>query len=261
MAIDNVVNSHQAVSPNEKKEEPKKISTLESVVGEFGDLFNLSIGIGAPAAAYALTGNAGVPVVSAAFIAGSGGTLTSKKFRDESLIGTLWGTILHYFTLPVKYMSNLAKGAYVALLPFMSNSIVPTTDHLLKNKSPKGLYEKLKKNYLPNVKKTFKTIWPLNLISTLFFTQQAYIVGAIGVANYLFRKFIIGGAEEPTDKTPYHVAAPNVAYKLVRNTTKGLSEAIYAIVSTLGSYLTSPAKAPEKKPEPKPIPESAPART
>lgn len=233
---------------HQEKKEEKKVSTLESVVSELGDLFNFGIGIGAPAAAYALTGNAGVPVISAAFVAGSEGNLTSKKIRDESLVGTLWGTFLHYFTLPVKYMSNLAKGAYVALLPFISNSFVPTADHLLKNKSPKGLYEKLKKTYWPNVKKTFKTIWPLNLISTLFFTQQAYIVGAIGVANYLFRKFVIGGTEKPTDKTPYHVAAPNVAYKLVRNTTKGLGEAIYAIGSSIGNlYKTKPAAAPKPK--------------
>ena len=239
----------QKVDVPQGKNEKKPATTLESFVGELGDLFNLGIGMAAPAAAYALTGNAGVPVVSAAFVAGSDGNLTSKKIRNESLVGTIWGTMLHYFTLPVKYMSSLGKAAYVALLPFASNSIVPASDHLLNNKSPRGLYEKLSKNYWQNVKKTFKTVWPLNLLAALFLSQPAYIVGAIGVANYLFRKFVIGGKAESTDKTPYYVAAPTVAAKLAKNTTKGLSEAIYAIGSSIGDlYNASPRPAAPAQP-------------
>ena len=75
----------EGIKENEKHAEKKK-STLESVINESVNAvkagFNLSVAAAAPAAAYALTGNAGVPVVSAAFIAGSGGTLTSKKIRN-----------------------------------------------------------------------------------------------------------------------------------------------------------------------------------
>lgn len=231
---------------SEKNEDKKSVSTIDSVIGEFGDLFNLGVGVAAPAAGYALTGNAGVPVVSAAFVAGSGGNLTSKKIRNESLVGTIWGTILHYFTLPLKYMSNFGKAAYAALLPFASNSICPTADHLINNKSPKGLYEKLKKNYWPNVKKTFKTIWPLNLLATLFLSQPAYIVGAIGVANYLFRKYVIGGkGEEEKDKTPYSAAAANVSYKLAKTAVSPL-HALYEIGS--GLYKSAPKQAVSPKP-------------
>ena len=234
-------------APQENKEEKKPVTTLESVIGEVGDLFNLGIGVAAPAAGYLLTGNAGVPVVSAAFVAASEGNLTSKKIRDESLGGTIWGTALHYLTTPLKFFSNLGKAAYIAVLPFASNSIYPATDHLIKNKSPKGLYEKLKKNYWPNVKKTFKTVWPLNLLAALFLSQPAYIVGAMGVANYLFRRFVIGGkGEEYEDKTPYSVAASSVTYKLARNTVKGFYESVYAIGSSIGDlYKSSPRPAPQ----------------
>lgn len=230
---------------NSAKEQAQKLkSTLDSVVGELGDLVNLSVGVAAPAAGYALTGNAGVPVVSAAFVAASEGNITSKKFRDESLAGAIWGTMLNYFTKPLKNMSTLAKTGYLALLPLISNSVYPTVDHLIKNKSPKGIYEKLSKNYWPNVKKTFKTVWPLNLLAGLFLSNAAYIVGTIGVANYLFRKFIVKGKEEEnSDKTPYSVAAPVVAGKLVRNTTYGLSEAVNAIGSSLGDLYKSTPKA------------------
>ena len=244
--------------PQNRAEEKKPMSVLESVVNETFSAFksgvNLGVGIAAPAAGYALTGNAGVPVVSAAFVAGSGGNLTSKKIRNESIVGTLWETMLHYFSLPLKYMSNLGKSAYVALLPFASNSIVPTADHLINNKSPKGLYEKLRKSYWPNVKKTFKTVWPLNLLSTLFFSQPAYIVGAMGVANYLFRKFIVKGTvEEQTDKTPYFAAAPSVAGKLIRNPVKGMYEAVSAIGSSLSDlYISAPAATPKPAAQPAP---------
>ena len=243
-------------SQNEKEEKKKPVSTLESVIGEIGDLFNLGIGLAAPAAGYALTGNAGVPVVSAAYIAGSEGNLTSKKIRDESLSGAIWGTFLNYFTSPLKYLTKLGKTAYMTMLPFIANSVIPTTNYLIENKSPKGLFEKLRKNYWPNVKKTFKAIWPLNLLSALFFSQPAYIVGAIGLANYLYRKFVVSKKEEEgkeIDKTPYLVAASNVSYKLARNTTKGLFDAVYAIGSSLGDlYKTSPKSTVPKQ-------ESAPA--
>ena len=229
----------------EQKEEKKKpIGTLESVVGELGDLFNLGIGVAAPAAGYLLTGNAGVPVVSAAFVAASEGSLTSKKIRDESLGGAIWGTMLDYITAPLKYMSSLGKTAYIATLPFISNSVYPTIDHLVKNKSPKGLSERFN-NYWTNVKKTFKTIWPLNLLAALFFTQSAYIVGTIGIANYLFRKFVVKGKEdEHTDNTSYYSAASNVVGKLVKNPIKGLYGAVGAIGNSVADlYKSSPKPA------------------
>ena len=100
--------------------------------------------------------------------------------------------------------------------------------------------ENLRKNYWQNVKKTFRKIWPLNLFAALYFTQPAFIVGAIGIANYLFRKFVIKSPEEERkdlDKTPYLVAASSAAGKGFRNVFYGIPQASYAMVSSLGSKL------------------------
>ncbi|GEM_PF-3254585 len=223
---------------HEKKENSK--GTLESVANELGDLLNLGVGIAAPAAGYALTGNLGVPVVSAAYVAGSSGNLTSKGFRNESLIGSIVGTILNYFTLPLKTMALAGKAAYLTMTPLVTNLISPTTDHLVKNKSPRGLYEKLRKDYWPNVKKTFRTSWPIGYFPSLFL-PQAYVVAAMGIAFYVYKKFVVGSKGEETDKTPYSVAAPNVSYKLLRNTSKGLYDATTALGSGISKLLYSPS--------------------
>ena len=75
------------------------------------------------------------------------------------------------------------------------------------------------------------------------------MVGAIAVANYLYRRFIAGGkGEEQTDKTPYCVAAPSVVGKLVKNTANGLYDSVYAIGSGLRDPLYKTAPKPAAKP-------------
>ena len=108
-------------------------------------------------------------------------------------------------------------------------------------------------------KKEEKQKQPTSLESLLKETSQAssgLVNSAIGLANYLYRKFVVSKKEEEgkeIDKTPYLVAASNVSYKLARNTTKGLFDAVYAIGSSLGDlYKTSPKPAAPKQ-------ESAPA--
>ena len=238
----------------EKKEEKKPVSTLESVISEFTDAvkagLNLGIGVAAPAAGYALTGNIGVPVMSGAFVAASSGNVTSKRVKNESLIGSLVGSIMHYFSLPLIYMSFAAKAAYLTLTPLVTNTVYPPIDHLIKNKTTKGLSEKMK-SYWSNVKRTFKTSWPIAYFPSLFL-PQAYVVTAMGLAFYVYRKFVVKNKDDSgknEDKTPYSVAAPNVAKKLIRNTAKGLSETIYAIGSSIGDlYKTSPKTAAPSQP-------------
>ena len=81
-----------------KNEEKKSASPLENAVNEFFDAikagFNLGVGIAAPAAGYALTGNAGVLAVSAAYVAATKGKKSSKTIRNESLSGAIFG-LLH----------------------------------------------------------------------------------------------------------------------------------------------------------------------
>ena len=94
----------------DKNEEKKPISILESVINETFDAikagFNLSVGIAAPAAGYALTGNAGVLVTSAAYVAATKGKKDSKIIRNESLSGAVFGTFANYALMPLQYLSN-----------------------------------------------------------------------------------------------------------------------------------------------------------
>ena len=242
--LENMVKNAPLNNENSPKEPPPKPkSTLNSVVGELGDLVNLGVGVAAPAAGYALTGNVGVPVMSAAFAAASS-NLNSKNVRNESLIGAIVGSIMHYFSLPLKSMSFAAKSAYLTLTPFITNAVYPPTDHLVKNKTAKGISEKLK-NYWPNVKRTFKTSWPIAYFPSLFL-PQSYVVTALGIAFYIYRKFVVGNKKEDekdVDKTPYSAAASNVIGKLARNSVKGISDAASAMGSSLNDLYKSAPKA------------------
>ena len=233
-------------APQEKNENKKPATTLESVMGEVGDLFNLGVGIAAPAAGYLLTGNAGVLATSAAYVAGTKGKKDSKTIRNESLSGTIFGTFAHYSTLPLQYLSKIGKLAYMIPWVFGANAFYMGSDHLIKEKSPKGLYKKFKENYWSVVKKAFTLPAPLNILSAMFLPQQ-YMVGAIAVTSYLFRRFVAGGkVEEQTDKTPYLAATANVAKKLVKNSIKGFYDAVYAIGSSISDlYKSSLRPAPQ----------------
>ena len=254
-SIDEKINEH---APKEEKHEVRKEhekpkGTLDSVVDELGDLFNLGIAAAAPAAGYALTGNAGVLATSVAFVAGTRGKKDSRTIRNESLSGAAFGTFAHYTTQPLKYLSKIGKLAYMIPWVFGANAFYMAEDHLIKEKSPKGLYKKFKENYLPIVKKAFMLPAPLNILSALFLPPQ-YMVGAIAVANYLFRRFAVGSkGEEHTDKTPYLVATSNVIGRLGRNTFKGL----YDVASGLGNgirnlYESAPKAAPAPAATPAP---------
>lgn len=237
----------QKVSPlqEEKKEENKPVSLLESVLSEAVDAAkataNLSLSIAAPAAGYALTGNPGVLATSASFVAATKGKKDSKTIRNESLSGALFGTFAHYVLSPLKYLTNIGKVAYMNLFPFAANSFYMAEEHLIKNKSPKGLYAKFKETYWLNIKKTFKSVVPLNIFSALFLPQQ-YMVAAIAVASFLYRRFVAGGkGEEHTDKTPYLVAGSNALCKLFKNTYRTFYDTIYGIGSSLNNlYKTAP---------------------
>jgi len=242
-------------SPQEKKEE-KKVSVLESVINETFDALkasaNLSVAAAAPALGYAVTGNAGVLAASASFVAGTRGRKSSKIIRNESLSGAIFGTIAHYATLPLRYLTNLGKAAYMEVFPFFGNAAYMVGDHLVKNRSPTGLSKEFKENYWPNVKKSLYTTGPIMAAASLLLPQQ-FMVAAIAVANYVYRKFVIKGkGEEHTDKTPYLVAAPRVAAKFARNSVKGLYDVAHAMGSSLGDLYRKAPKLPAKSPEPAP---------
>ena len=74
-------------APQQEKKAEKPVSVLESAIKETFDAIktgaNLGIAAAAPAAGYALTGNAGVLATSAAYIAATKGKKDSKIIRNE----------------------------------------------------------------------------------------------------------------------------------------------------------------------------------
>jgi len=173
------------------------------------------------------------------------------------LSGAIFGTIAHNATLPLIYLTNLGKAAYMALFPFFGNAAYMAEDHLVKNLSPTGLSKKFKENYWPNVKKSLYTTGPIMAAASLLLPQQ-FMVTAIAVANYVFRKFVVGGkGEEQTDKTPYLAATSNVVGKLAKTVFYGVPQATYSIARTLGEKLYSTTTSPVKTPSPTKSPESA----
>ena len=223
--IDDVVEAHPPNQAAGNKQNEKNIqhkSTLESFIGEFTDAaragINMTIALAAPIAGYALTGNAGVLATSAAYVAGTKGKKSSKTIRRESLSGAIFGTFAHYTTLPLRYFGKIGKMIYMIPWVFGANAFYMAEDHLIKEKSPKGLYKKFKENYLNVCKKAFTLPAPLNILAAMFLPQQ-YMVAAIGVSSFLFRRFVAGGkGEEQTDKTPYVVAASNALGRGLKNT-------------------------------------------
>jgi hypothetical protein len=236
-------------APQEKKEEKKPVSTLESVIGEFGDLFNLGVGIAAPAAGYALTGNAGVLAASTSFVAGTRGKKDSKIIRNESLSGAIFGTIAHYATLPLMYLGNLAKAAYMELFPFFGNIAYMVEDHLVKNRSFSGLLNELRNKYWRNVKKSLYTTGPIMAASAVLLPQQ-FMVGAVALANYIYRRFVVkpDKIEEYEDKRSLITAGASATSKLVKNLVYSPLQALYEISSSL--YKTTPKPAAQLAPHP-----------
>ena len=234
-------NLEQRINAQQNKNGEKKPGALENTVIEFFDAIkagiNLGVAIAAPAAGYALTGNAGILAVSAAYVAATKGKKDSKTIRNESLSGALFGTFAHYTLLPLKYLGDsIKKIAYMIPWVFGANAFYMAEDHLIKEKSPKGLYKKFKENYWPIVKKAFMLPAPLNILSALFLPQQ-YLVAATGVTSYLFRRFVAGGkGEEQTDKRPYIVAAANVTSKFVKNSVQGFYSGLYDLGRAIGGH-------------------------
>lgn len=253
-------------APNEKKEEPKKISSLESVVNESMDFGRAAFNVGL-AATIPLTQANLVPyasrdtaVLTGAQIAADASTdifkkgkkFTSGDMAKSAAVGTAISVPLyHLFDLVNKIPTDnllgyAAKGAawggvaaplYVPFYQFV--------DYGIKNMSFKGVGKYIKENFWPTYKTWLKYLFPINLIN-IFFVPPALQIPVSALTSYFFALF---GApkkgeipeEKKRDKTPYLVAAPTVAAKFVRNSVKGLYDAAYAIGSGLRDlYQTSP---------------------
>ena len=88
-----------------------------------------------------------------------------------------------------------------------------------------------------------------HLALNIFFAPAAWQIPISAAISYVFDRFAAPPKEEipehlKRDKTPYYVAVPNVAYKFVRNSVKGLYDTVYAIGSSVRDlYRPSPKPA------------------
>ena len=217
------------------------------------DLLNLGVSVAVPTVASILTGNPGISATSTAFTLGTKGTKTSKVIRDESLSGALFGTFAHYTTTPTASFSTLGKGAYQTVWPLAANPAYLTGDHLVKERTPRGLYTKIKEKNTTQTKNAYKSVVPI-VVAASMLLPSSYIVPVIAGTSYLFRRFVAGGKEkEETDKTSFFDATTSVTYKGVANTAKGMYNSLTAIGSGLSSTLGSIIKySPPKPAEPAP---------
>src|SRR3989344_3410378 len=172
-----------------EKSAKNKPGRLESMLDELNDLVNLSIGVSFPAAGFLLTGNPGVAVTSLAYAAATNDK-GAKSVRNEFASGAVFGTFAHYFLSPIKYLGGLAKAAYMSVFPLAGQAVYLAEDHIIKQKSAKGLYSKFKEKYVDNVKRAFKYAFPINLAAA-FFVPSYLMVTVTAATAYIMRKYIV----------------------------------------------------------------------
>lgn len=263
----------------EHKEEKQHASTLESFVNETFHLgktaLNLGLAAGIPfaqASAYPSLAR-DTYVLSASQLAGDATTdlRKGKKFTSfNALESIVQGTILTHAAVPMfdlinkiptnDFLGYVTKGAAWGGLAYPAYfGIYQIVDYLVKNRKFKGLGTYLKENYWTALKNGWKRLLPLSLLNIFFVPPYLQLpIGALlsyGLTLFGAPKKGEIPEEKKRDKTPYYVAAPTVAYKLARNSVKGLYDAVYAIGSSISDlYKTAP-----KKPAPGPAPSLAPA--
>lgn len=259
----------------EHKEEKKPASTLESVVNETSKLFGNTVKVGlAGAIPYAFASTFPTFARDTAILTGAqiasdyttayqrGKKYTAGSLLESSVLGVATTPVIETMfrttnLIPTNSLSGyLAKGAVWGgiMYPGFVASYLPIA-YLVRNRTFKGMGKYLKENYWPILKKSWTRLLPFSLLNIFFAPSwlQIPISAAIG---YVYDRFAAPPKEEipehlKKDKTPFYVAAPTVAYKLVRNSVKGLYDAVYSIGSSISDlYKKAPAPAPKTQPSP-----------
>ena len=271
--------------PQEKKEEPKKVSTLEGVVNDliYGakTFANMGLAIGAPLA----FGQAFPAMKTDAYVlsgAQVAGDATTARKRGEkytslnSLESSLQGIALTPLAAHPKFgifplinkiptddlLGYITKGAVwggVAYPIWMGAYQV--ADYLIKKRTFKGLGTYLKQEYWPALKKAWKTLYPISLLN-IFFAPLAWqipIGAALSYALALFGAPKKGDVpeEKKRDTTPYYVAASNALGRGLYNLFWAPLNATYALGNAARNLYdkipaaSPPQLAPATSPAPK----------
>lgn len=248
----------KAAPKEEKVEEKKKpVTTLESVVNEslhgVKSLFNLGLAGLIPATQAALVPTAArdTAILTGAQIAADATTdykkgkkFTSTDWAKSSAVGTAITLPVHYlFDVLNKIPLDSALG-YVGRASMYGGIVYPVYigayqffDYTIKNMSFNGVGIYIKENYLPVLKRAWKTTIPLGLANILLI--PAYL--QIPIAALLGYAFALFGApkkeevpeEMKREKTPYLAAASKAFGKLSTSLIYAPFRALYEIGSGL----------------------------
>jgi len=128
-------------------------------------------------------------------------------------------------------------------------------NHIIQNWSLKGLYEKLKKDYWPTVKRTWKYVLPLSALNVTILPYTA-IYQTLGITaqlaygslmGLLFR--LVGPKVEGTslknlakelNPFAYLGGAISATSKLAKNTIGGIYSGLYDVGRAIGGYSSAP---------------------
>lgn len=267
--IDEIAN---AAPHQQKKEEPKRLSTLESVIDETlhagKSIIKLGLAASIPFAQATLFPHLAkdTAVMAGAQVAADSTTnfkkgkkTTAGEILKSSAVGTAVTGPVHYaYKFIDKIPLDTALG-YVSKAVAWGGLAIPallgtyqSVDYLVRNVSFRGLGKYLKENYWPTLKRSWKYILPFSL-ANIFVFPLAWQVTVGAALTYVFALF---GApkkgelkeEEKRDKTPYIIAAANVGTKLVKNTVTGVYDAAYTLGSTVREKLYKVASKPTPSP-------------
>jgi len=257
-----------------KKEEPKKVSTLESVVNETAHLGKNVAGYGLATSLPLALGSVAPSMQRDAMVVSTGFSLgtTFENYKKgkkttigdvvkESAVATLITPPLNLAYNVLNAIPNpILKGA-AYLIPYQL-AFIPAylgIDYLVKKGTFKGLY---KEGIKPNIKQVVKDNWLylgipglLNLFFTPAYLQIPVVVGM----SFLFKLITSKKSKteipesEKRDKIPYLAAASSVIGKGFRNSYKIISEPLYAVGSGLRDTLY------KSIPKPAPMPATSPA--
>ncbi len=268
-------------APQEKKEEKQKqLSTLESFANEaltatknvaaigaevaFPFMFSGDMRTNAMVNAYPLSVGARVDDIMAKK------PVNHVKAAKESFVGTIITPgivgLFNYIEKGRQYFTSYAgavPGGAAAVAGLAAGQAVfvgayTGLNHIVQNFSFKGLYGKLKKDYWPSLKNTWKYVLIPSSLNVLYLYKfgMAVQLAYSSLMSFLFRLAVkakdakFGNLVKAMNPVHYISAAANVTKKAAKS-FYGIGEAAYAIGTGLGEKLykgaqkaAAPATAP-----------------
>ena len=269
----------------EKKEEPKKIGTLESAVNDISDAGKNGLAIAAEIASpFMFSGQNRTNAMLNAYPLSLGARVddimakkpidlkSNVKSAKESLVGTLitlpLAAMFKYIEVARQYVTNsygaLPGGAAaVGALAFGQAVFIGAytgLNHIVQNFSFKGLYNKFKNDYPTAVKNTWKYVLALSAINPLFLAQYGIGVQlAYGsLMSFLFR-LVIKAKEAKfsnfiyaMNPIPYISGTITATGKLAKSVIYNPLRALYKIGSNFYKSAPATSSTPALSPEPAP---------